>query len=242
MAEAFDIHTESFKIRASEAGTDGTATLPALCSLLQETAGNNALDLNFDISQLQEKDLTWVLHRMHIKIHKYPAWREEIQIKTWPSAGDALRTYRDYKVMDKNGEELGVCLSYWMMLNMKTRRPVRIPKELLELRLSSPGHTLKVKTNKILPPGNPTAEKSFRVRKADLDMNNHLNNARYVDWLIETLPNQNFVTELDIVFLRESYYDELITSQTEIISDTFSKHQLLNKKGTAIALAEIHRT
>ncbi len=142
-------YSELFKIRASEVNEEATATIPAICSLFQEVAGNHALTLNFDITQLHQQNLTWVLHRMNIKMNRYPKWREKVTIETWPAAGDALRAYRDYDIIDENKESIGSCLSYWMMINLKTRRPTRMPKEVLELRLENVDHVMEIKSNRL---------------------------------------------------------------------------------------------
>ncbi|HBX66390.1 MAG TPA: acyl-[acyl-carrier-protein] thioesterase, partial [Balneolaceae bacterium] len=178
MSEDITKHSENFTIRASEVGAGGQITLQAVCGLFQEVAGNHALKLDFDITQLQEKDLTWVLHRMDIKMERYPNWREKITIETWPAAGDALRAYRDYRILDEEENQIGACLSYWMMINMKTRRPTRMPQEVLDLRLTDLEHVMPIKSDKIESFDEPDMEKKFVVRKSDLDMNNHVNNAR----------------------------------------------------------------
>lgn len=47
-------------------------------------------------------------------------------------------------------------------------------------------------------------------------MNMHVNNARYVEWMIEALPQRTvYLYELDIVFLQESYYEDIIVSQAK---------------------------
>lgn len=231
-------YSESFKIRASEVNQTGRATLPAICALFQEVAGNHALKLNFDITQLHEQGLTWVLHRMDIKIDRFPEWRETITIETWPAAGDALRAYRDYQILDSEGNQLGVCLSYWMMINLKTRRPTRMPKEVLELRLSEIDHVLPVKSDRIKSFDKTDAEKKFTVRSSDLDMNNHVNNARYVEWMLETFDDQkaSMINQIDIMFLQESIEGDIITSQRFKLPDAH-QHQLRNQDDKVLATA-----
>ncbi|MEX0844961.1 MAG: acyl-ACP thioesterase domain-containing protein [Balneolaceae bacterium] len=232
-------HTESFKIRANEVDAEGNCTLPAICSLFQEIAGNHALLLNFDITQLHEQNLTWVLHRMDIKIDRYPEWRETITIETWPAAGDALRAYRNYRIFGENGEQIGRSLSYWMMINMETRRPARMPKEVLDLRLSDIDHVIPVKTTRLKPFDEADTEIHFTVRKSDLDMNRHVNNARYVEWMLETYPDNQAsqIHEIDIIFMQESIAgDKIISQQTQHNSHT--KHKLKNQNGTVLAIAE----
>lgn len=239
MTDDITKHSETFTIRASEVGSGGQITLPALCSLFQEVAGNHALKLNFDITQLHEQDLTWVLHRMDIQIDRYPNWREKIMVETWPAAGDALRAYRDYRILDQEGNQIGACLSYWMMINLKTRKPTRMPKEVLDLRLSEIDHVLPVKSDRISSFEEADATKKFVVRKSDLDMNEHVNNARFVEWLMETYDDDKayLIKNIDIMFMRESHAGDMITSERKNEEHQNYRHQLTNQDGDVLALA-----
>ncbi|MAL17592.1 MAG: acyl-[acyl-carrier-protein] thioesterase [Balneola sp.] len=240
MSEDITKHSENFTIRASEVGAGGQITLQAVCGLFQEVAGNHALKLDFDITQLQEKDLTWVLHRMDIKMERYPNWREKITIETWPAAGDALRAYRDYRILDEEENQIGACLSYWMMINMKTRRPTRMPQEVLDLRLTDLEHVMPIKSDKIESFDEPDMEKKFVVRKSDLDMNNHVNNARFVEWVMESYDEEKayLIKNMDIIFMRESKVGDIITSQRMEHEPRKFTHQLKNQDGNILALAK----
>lgn len=234
------IYAESFKIRASEVDTNGQSTLPALCALFQEVAGNHALRLNFDITNLHEQNLTWVLHRMDIQIERFPEWRETITIETWPAAGDTLRAYRDYRILDEDGNQIGCCLSYWMMINLETRRPTRMPKEILEMGLDTEEHVLPLKSERLTPFDEYTKKKSFTVRRSDMDMNQHVNNARYVEWMLETLPEEQARTiyRMDIVFVREITSGDTIQAEYASSGDDKISFQLKNQDGMLLALAE----
>lgn len=233
-------YAEKFTIRANEVDNHGKATLPSLFSLFQEVAGNHALKLNFDISQLQEQNLTWMLHRMDVNIFRFPEWREEITIETWPAAGDALRAYRDYRILDKTGDLLGVCLSYWLMINLKTRRPARMPEEVLNMRLKNIEHVLEPKSTRLKPFQNADESYSLKVRNSDLDMNNHVNNARYVEWIMEHYSDTDSsrIKAIDIQFLKESVGGDSITSDFIKTNNHTYLHQLKNQDGEVLVLAE----
>ena len=242
MTDSITKHSEQFKIRASEVDFNGTATLPAICSLFQEVAGNHALKLHFDISQLHEQNLTWVLHRMHVKMDRFPDWRETITIETWPAAGDALRAYRDYRILDENDQQIGCCLSYWMMINLETRRPARMPQEVLDLRLAEIEHVLPVRSSRMKPFEEQDQKKIFNVRKSDLDMNHHVNNARYVEWMMNMYDREKAIHELDIVFLKEGLAGDTVSSSvTQADEKATYKHQLKNQNGDVLALAECRK-
>lgn len=241
MSETNTFHTEKFTIRANEVDINGNATLKSICSFFQEVAGNNAKALNFDITDLHEDDKTWVLHRMDIKIDSFPKWRDNITIETWPAAGDALRAFRNYRILDEYGNELGCCLSYWMMLNLKTRRPIRMSKEILNTRLSNRDHVLTVKSNRISPVSNIKNAITFKVRRSDLDMNLHVNNATYIDWMLESLTPQeaSSVQSFDIIYMNESLQGDIITSFKEERERGYRKLQLNNQDNKIVAIAEV---
>ena len=206
-------YREKYTIRSSEVSPDGNAKLQSICDLLQETAGNHALKLDFDISQLREQNLTWMLHRLHLKMDRFPKWRDEITIKTWPSSGDTLRAYRDFLIIDQSGNHIGRCLSYWLMINIETRKPVRMPEEILKMAPADVEHVMDVKKKRIDYVEETSGSKIFRVRRSDLDLNEHLNNVKYIEWALEALPAELKVCEIDIEFLAECAEGEEIKSE-----------------------------
>ena len=240
MAREKQVFTESFKIRSAEVQTDGRATIQSICNLLQETAASHALQLNVDISNLREQNLTWVLHRLQVRMSRYPSWRDTVFIKTWPSSGDTLRAFRDFQIMDSSGDEIGTALSYWLMLNIETRRPVRMPDEILDLAPEDVKHVFEINTERLRAGENYTISESYRVRRSDLDLNEHVNNVQYIDWTMDTLPGYRPVRELDIEFHGECGYGDQIVSSLEIISENFTCHKIARKQDEKLlALGEL---
>lgn len=217
---------EDFKIRATEIDLDQKATLPAICNLLQEVAGNHAQQLQFDITDLQEDKLTWVLHRLCVKMDRYPEWRETITIQTWPSSGDGLRAYRDFLILDSDRNTIGKSLSYWLMMNIKSRRPTRIPEKILEMAPKNIEHVLPITNGNFADIKNPDATQSFEVRKTDLDLNKHVNNVRYIEWALSCLPENSEVREIDIKFMAESVWGDTDIAEIQSNNDGSFYHQI----------------
>ncbi|HCD51446.1 MAG TPA: acyl-[acyl-carrier-protein] thioesterase [Balneolaceae bacterium] len=240
MSKQSTTHQESFTIRANEVDITGKATLPAILSLFQEVAGNNAKALNFDITDMHEQNLTWVLHRMDININRLPDWRQTITIETWPASGDALRAYRNYRILDDSGNELINCLSYWMIINLETRRATRIPEAVLATRLTEREHVTPVKSNRIRPFRDGDKNISFTVRRSDLDMNNHVNNARFMEWMVELLSYEEIhsLSNFDIVFMHEGLLGDTLTSSVKHTEEKSVSFTLSNQTEQPIAVAE----
>jgi len=240
MSKEKQLYSESFKVRSSEVRPDGKAKMQTIFDLFQETAGNHALKLNFDVTQLQEKQLTWVLHRLQVRIERYPEWRETVTVRTWPSGGDSLRAYRDFLILDSEENILGRALSYWLMIDLDSRRPVRIPNEVLNMAPSDIKHVLPVKKERPTPPEETDVEKIFSVRKSDLDVNNHVNNARYVEWITETLSEEELLQTLDIEFKSEcSYGNEVRVTTHRSGEDRLVSNVSLNGRDRILATAEM---
>jgi medium-chain acyl-[acyl-carrier-protein] hydrolase len=185
-------YTIPFKVRSYEVDRDGLATLSSVCNYFQEAAGVHADHLQFDITRLQENGFTWVLYKMHVEVSRYPSRWEKVTVNTRPSAGDGLRAFRDYELLDENGARLAAAVSQWMVLNIKTRRPVRIPSEILEMGLKQAHHVIEPDKTPINPVPLRDYDQNTPVTHAgfhNLDMNGHVNNVTYIDWFMGYLPS-----------------------------------------------------
>jgi medium-chain acyl-[acyl-carrier-protein] hydrolase len=177
-----------FRVRSYEVDIHQKAGVSAICNYFQEAAGIHADHLNFDITHLIENGLTWVLYKMHVRIDRNPVRWQDIEVETWPSPGDGLRAFRDYILRDQDGDRMGVAVSQWMVLDLKSRRPVRIPKEILKLGLEGEDHTLEPGKAPLKSLEADSAELITIAGSSDLDMNNHVNNVKYIDWMTGYLP------------------------------------------------------
>lgn len=209
-------YSTTFNVRSYEVDTQGKATIGSICNYFQETAGLHAKYLTFDISDLLEKGMTWILYKMHIKIDHFPNRWDDVEIKTWPSSGDGLRAFRDYTLQDKNGKLMGVALSQWMILNAKTKRPVRLPKEIMDLNLDNTNHVMDIDKKPIASLNSGKANFITTVGKSDLDMNNHVNNVKYIEWITGYGADEGErCTEINIQYYAESVLEDKIYLSTE---------------------------
>lgn len=229
------VFEEDFKIRASEVGLDRKATLPAICNLLQEIAGNHARQLDFDITDLQQNKLTWVLHRLQVDMVRFPDWRENITLRTWPSGGDGLRAHRDYLILDADDEVLGRSLSYWLILDMESRRPVRIPGEIMESVPPDSDHVLGVTDGSFSTIRQPDTSHTYMVRKTDLDLNRHVNNVKYIEWALAGTDNEEPVDNIDIKFMAEATFGDTVVAEQQNDGDV--RHYQLRRSSDDKILA-----
>ncbi|CAL1361644.1 unnamed protein product [Linum trigynum] len=251
-------YKEKFIVRCYEVGINKTATVETIANLLQEVGCNHAQGVGFSTDgfattpTMRKLHLIWVTARMHIEIYRYPAWSDVVEIETWCQSEGRIGTRRDWIMKDyATGEVIGRATSKWVMMNQDTRRLQKVNDEVREEylvfcprepRLSFPeanNRSLK----KILKLEDPAQHSRLGLtpRRADLDMNQHVNNVAYIGWVLESMPQEVIDThELQTITLdyrRECQQDDVVDSLTSVEPvDEPEVHGKTN--GSALSLAE----
>ncbi|CAA7023917.1 unnamed protein product [Microthlaspi erraticum] len=249
-------YKEKFIVRSYEVGINKTATVETIANLLQEVACNHVQNVGFSTDgfattlTMRKLHLIWVTARMHIEIYKYPAWSDVVEIETWCQSEGRIGTRRDWILKDcATGEVIGRATSKWVMMNQDTRRLQRFTDEVRdeymvfcpqEPRLAFPeenNNSLK-KIPKLEDPAQYSML-GLKPRRADLDMNQHVNNVTYIGWVLESIPQEIIDThELKVITLdyrRECQQDDIVDSLTtsEIPDETVSKLTGINGSATS---------
>lgn len=218
---------ERFTVRSYESGVSNEVSLATLCNYMQESAGLSADQLGWGIHKLQEEGLTWMLSRLYVKVSRYVPWGTELTLRTWPSGmkGKLLAT-RCFQAADRSGEEVFQAHSEWLYVDMKSQRIVKLPDDFAKL---VPEGTPSVAFNdlggKSVKLAEPTAGVEIRVRRSDLDFNDHVNNVHYVEWMLESLPERGGPAEIDVVFRSAAKAGDVLLSECLCEADR-SLHQI----------------
>jgi acyl-ACP thioesterase len=183
---------ESFSVRSYEVDAFNELAVPALWGYLQEAAGLSADSLGFGVKRCLDAGFTWVLARQRLELSRAARLGATVEIETWPNGIDRLAAFREF-VVREGGEELGRATSTWFLLDSKTRRPVD-PGAALDSafpRERGPS-VVALPSGKIPTPEAPELERPFAIRFADIDLNWHVNNVSYVQWLLEAVPKETW--------------------------------------------------
>jgi fatty acyl-ACP thioesterase A len=136
-------------------------------------------------------------------VKEYPRWGDQVQVKTWFESQGKIAARRDWEITDvspeKNGQGVVIAkaTSQWIAFNLVRRKLARIPQVVVEKfqtqsLMDSPVMGTSYAVDK-LPDvrglKGTTIPESHSVRRSDLDMNNHVNNVVYTEWLLESVPD-----------------------------------------------------
>ncbi|TYI70651.1 hypothetical protein E1A91_D08G236400v1 [Gossypium mustelinum] len=251
-------YKEKFIIRGFEVGINKIATIETIANLLQEVGSNHAQSVGFSTDgfgtspTMRKLHLIWVTARMHIEVYKYPAWRDVIEIETWCQNEGRIGTRRDWILNDvATGEVFGRATSKWVMMNQDTRRMQKVSDDVKEEYLvfcpREPRLAFSEKNNKSLKRiaklEDPVrySKLGLKPRRADLDMNQHVNNITYIGWVLESIPKEIIDThELQAITLdyrRECQQYNVVDSLTGLELTEGSKMVSVGTNGSATATA-----
>ncbi len=211
-----NIYEYPLRVRYGEAGRNGQASLTSLANWMQEAAGLSALSLGFGDEVLMSMGLTWILSRQILRIQRLPRPGEALRVRTWPSTLDRFG-HRGYEVYDEADSLLVSGGSAWSVMDLATRKLAAVPEELARAYPEKP-RPCEDFLCRVLPrlAGEPDAEAPLRVRREDLDINGHVNNAHYFSWLLEPLPARPGKPQtpllMDITFRAECFPGDTLIS------------------------------
>lgn len=194
----------------------------SLFNYFQEIAWEHAGLLHFGLEDLSKRNLFWVLSRVRVEIERLPLWTENITLITYPRGIDGLFALRDYEIYDSKGEIIIKASSSWLILNAQTRRPIRIND--LDLKfLTNDRSALSTNASKIADVnGKPVSTDTLSVKSSDIDVNYHVNNARYIEWAFNTFPilqhHRHTLKSVEVNFLAEGKPDNILNIELYNIS------------------------
>jgi len=186
--------------------------------LLQLTAGDHADIGGISFTDMQQHNQAWVLSRMKLEIESLPKWRDIVTVKTWIVSLENSRSVRALE-MHVNGKKVIGCETYWAVFNTKLRRPesLALPHEHFEKYPERFATEERVK--KIELPDTLKKIGSRKVVLSDLDIVNHVNNVKYLEWCLD-LVNPKSILKQQLKSFDMNFMKELVLGDEVAIDET----------------------
>lgn len=184
------MYRTNYKVRTADADKNGELKFSALLLMLQEAGSEHAEILKLGYAHLKDKNLGWALSKLALHVLEVPRWGERINIETWVSESSKIVTYREFLVSGADGRPLFKVRTQWVLFNTQKRRIERIDlvKDLLDEKFEKACE--EDFAEKLKPAQTRTLSAQMFALKNDIDMNCHVNNAVYLSWAFEALPEE----------------------------------------------------
>ncbi|QHO32722.1 Palmitoyl-acyl carrier protein thioesterase [Arachis hypogaea] len=189
------------------------------------------------------RKLIWVVTRIQVQVQRYSSWGDIIEIDTWVDAHGKNGMRRDWVIRDHFTKEVIVkATSTWVMMNRETRKLCKIPEEVREELTPfyinrfaiSNEDTYSEKIHKLTDQDAENIQTGLAPRWNDMDANQHVNNVKYIGWILESLPmkvlEDYYMTSMTLEFRRECTQSNMLESMATPTSKLIHANNSINRK------------
>jgi acyl-ACP thioesterase len=177
-----DVWSRSYAVNSIVANAQKRLGLVGLLGVLQDVAWTHAERLGHGYDATIDHGAIWILSRQKLVMADWPIWGDRLTVRTWVRPIKGPLIHRDFE-MRVGGREVGQCAASWLTLDARTRRPVR-PAAAAQWLCRQDG-ALAFTPEKIALRQDLAETARFAVRNSDLDVNGHVNNTRYAQWILD---------------------------------------------------------
>lgn len=207
-------YTKKEKIKYLDVDKNNQLKSKAIIDLMQNTAGEHT-DLNGDGLKDKEKThMAWLALNWKVKVFTRPSYGKTLEVKTWIKKTEHCCSWREFEVYC--GKKLvAIADSRWVLTNTESCKIIKVPEIFIE-KYSPKGKGVfeEALQEKIKEPQNLKLAYEETIGRAKIDTNNHLNNLYYLDFAIESLPeeiyeNTNF-SNIQIMYKKQVKYKDTV--------------------------------
>ena len=221
----------SFDITDLHADCFGRLKPSSILYFVQEAAGKHWQHIEGETQQACS--LYWVIIRHRVQISRLPRRGETIRLETWPMPTTRVAYPRSVVAYDANGGELFRSISLWVLMDPQSRAMVLPGKSGITVNGILQGGELPSPAS--LAPVTLADESLRTVRFTDLDVNDHMNNARYLDWLMDLLPGSfhktHVIRDMTLGYMAEATEGDGLLQQWQLEENGHLRLEILRPGG-----------
>lgn len=194
-----------FYVGLREIGKDNLLSNKGILAALEDAGCKHSEMAGLGITNINETKRSWVILSWRVKVLSRPEFNTTLTVKTWSRKMDKLYAYRDYNILDENNNIIALASSKWVLIDYENGKIVKLSYKIsddfklenksafddeneIELNIN-----YKIK-NRIC----------YKITKAQIDLNHHLNNINYLDLAKEILTESiDSYNELQVLYKKQ---------------------------------------
>lgn len=204
------MYTFDGRIRYSEVDSEGKLTMAALINYLQDCSTFQSEDLGIGVNYMKEICRVWVLCSWQIVVDRYPELGEKVVIGTQPYDLKGFMGFRNFAMLDEQGNYIARANSIWSLLNTETGKPAAVPEIMIERYTRAPRLEMNYADRKIPVPEGGVAQEPITVKKHHLDTNRHVNNQQFLDMAMEFLPEGYGIRQVRAEYKKQAFLHDVL--------------------------------
>ena len=236
-------YTKTYEINYYDVDYKLKCKMSSIINFICDVGTHQSESVGGGMKYCEDNNCAWVFYKYDIKVKRYPKFGEKIRVVTSASSFKKFYASRLYEIYDENNERIVEGEGILLLINIDKRRAIRIPEDQYEAYNVDKNEKSDLKIERLERMEKADNENIFKVRYGDIDSNMHVNNVRYVEWAVESLPLEivlNYeLKDLSVVFEKECKYGAEIIASYELREDNdelIVLHKIENDEGTELSI------
>lgn len=192
-------------VRFSECGSAGQLTPAGIVTYMQDCSAMQSDFLGIGTKELLENKRAWFVIAWNIQIYEQPKVNTPIRTWTWSTSFKGIYGKRCMQLCnDVTGETYAECDALYVFMDLNTMHPTKVEGKL------GLGYPIEPALPSVRPAGRKLPvlsleagaiqRESFVIRRHDADAYGHMNNAHYVSYADDYLPEDFKVYRLQVEY------------------------------------------
>lgn len=196
----------SLTVECQEADYKGNYRISALFSKLSDLATQNAIKVGIWNPEFGNS-YGFVLSKETMLLKRPIKVDEKIKLYTRAADRKRVQFIRNYWVNDESGNEIAAMYSLWTLIDLKNRRIIKPEKVGIMMPELTPYQYTIESYHEIKKDLELTYVMKRQVLYSDVDVNQHMNNSRYIEWALDAISMEVFeskyFSEVSVFFKKE---------------------------------------
>ena len=211
-------YIQKINIQSYQTDQYGKSSVCSLLHLMLEAAWAHAKVMDWGYDQLQSQHMFWVLSRMYVQVENYPSWQDNITLNTWSSGTDGIYAYREFILVNEQGEKLLTANSAWLILDVTTKK-IMLLRDYMETFPRFNGNSVCREPQRLRAHKHHSELSFSPVLFSDLDINKHFNSVKSMERVLDHFGidflNRNEPESIEINYLKEGLAGDRLAVSTE---------------------------
>ena len=235
---------KGYELRLCDFDRYGRIQPAALLDIFQDIATLQAASIQIGLEDMRRMGVLWVIVRMKYEIVREPHLHERVVASTWPHTLSRFSFLRDFALRSEEGEELAKATSEWVIVDADTHKFASIadyyhgPTDFCEQR------SFDAKPKKITQvPGDEVEPVLRSPAYSEVDMNGHVNNAKYANYIVDALEPgpQGSIRTFQVDYRQEALEGQELFLRTAALEDGVVAVKGTNADGQVVFTCHVER-
>lgn len=165
----------------------------------------------------------WVLLKYDLDIIEYPKFRETITVETDIVGVKKLYGYRSITIRNSENKVIISGISTAILIDYDKRRPVKMSAEQCKIYGIEKELEENIPLDDFINLQESKYSKDYTIRYCDIDSNKHVNNVKYIEIAIDTLPrnllNKYEISNIKVLFKHEAMDESTLHICSDVIEN-----------------------